>query len=155
RAVFAVMDSGWNFSLTAADLLPRLRFGQGQGAQKPRLLLIIKRCVERTQRRVDRCKRCSRGVDCLLHGLEPRRWRCGLILWALGGDSLRCCMRRGPQRLQRGTLLVIGRGDPRDVVEWQILEPSRLRHAAADQAIYDCAEIATAGPGAPVYDLGV
>jgi hypothetical protein len=81
--------------------------------------------------------------------------RAGLILWALGRYPLRSRFRRGPQRLQRAALRVIGRDDPCDLVERQILKPSRLRHATADQPIYDGTETATASPGSRrFYHLG-
>ena len=124
----------------------------GRGARRhvaveARLLLVVERAVERLQRRLHGVERLERGVDALLHRLEPRRRRRGNVLRAVGGKPLRRLLGGPAQAFERVALLLVGADALPDRVERPAVELGCLRGAAADQLLDHGTERAVAaGP---------
>src|SRR5262249_46714554 len=109
-------------------------------AVEARLLLVVERAVERLQRRLDRVEGRKRGVDPLLHRLEPGRRRRGRVLRAVGGEALRRRLGALAQRRERIALALVGAGDAFERVERPVLEIGAVPAADAHELVDHGAE---------------
>src|SRR5262249_56143629 len=110
------------------------------------LRLAAGRAVEGRGRGLDRVEGRERGVDPLLHRLEPRRRRRGHVLRAVGGEALGRLLGALTQRRERGALLLVGADALPDGVERPVLELGALLGTAADELLDHGAERAAASP---------
>jgi hypothetical protein len=124
------------------------RSGRGRRrhvAVEARLLLVVERPVEGRERGLDHVEGFKRGVDALLHRLEPRRRRRAHVLRAVGGKPLRRLFGARAQAFERGALLLVGADDLSDRIERPVLEFGALRGAAAHELLDHGGEGTAAG----------
>src|SRR5258708_1066511 len=100
--------------------------GSGDVGGEAGLLGVVERAVERRQRRLHLVERRKRGVDPLLHRLEPRRRRRGHVPRAVGGEALRRRLGALAQAFERSALGLVSADDLRDGVERPVLELGAL-----------------------------
>src|SRR5229473_215218 len=102
------------------------------------------RALERRQRRLHLVERRKRGVDPLLHRLEPRRRRRGHVPRAVGGEALRRRLGALAQAFERSALGLVSADDLRDGVERPVLELGALLATAAHELLDHGGERTTA-----------
>ena len=133
----------------------RLHLLRIHAAHDARLLLVVERAVEALERRLHGRERNARGIDRLLHRLEPRRGRGGYGLRAARRQRLGRLPRAVAQPLERGALGVVGGDDLGDHVERPALELEPLLGAAANEPLDHGAEGTAAAAAAVVGELGI
>src|SRR5262249_58596719 len=89
----------------------------------------------------------SGGIDGLPHRLKSYGGPGRHALWAVGCEPLRRLAGGAAQRVERGALGIVGGGDARDGVKWQIREFDALLTAAGDEPLGDGTQGSTGGAG--------